>query len=77
MMKVYIERRSVDVSAACLAPGTFFTYKDESREDLTTKWTATGTLRHIAKTYPDCPLVSWGYSVEDGKGYISLVGKEW
>lgn len=47
------------------------------REDLTTKWTATGTLRHIAKTYPDCPLVSWGYSVEDGKGYISLVGKGW
>ena len=40
-------------------------------------WTAAGTFRHIAKTYPDCPLVSWGYSVEDGKGYISLVGKGW
>lgn len=33
MMKVNIERRSVDVPAACLAPGTFFTYKDESREE--------------------------------------------
>lgn len=32
-MKVNIERRSVDVPAACLAPGTFFTYKDESREE--------------------------------------------
>lgn len=52
MMKVNIERRSIDVPAACLAPGTFF-------------------------TYPDCPLVSWGYSVEDGEGYISLVGKGW
>lgn len=47
------------------------------REDLTPKWTTAGTFRHIAKTYPDCPLVSWGYSVEDGEGYISLVGKGW
>ena len=41
MMKVNIERRTVDVPASCL------------------------------------PLVSWGYSVEDGKEYISLVGKGW
>lgn len=47
------------------------------REDTTTIWAAAGTFRHIAKTYPDCPLVSWGYFVEDGKGYISLVGKGW
>lgn len=47
------------------------------REDLTPMWAAAGTFRHIAKTYPDCPLVSWGYSVEDGKVYISLVGKGW
>ena len=47
------------------------------REDLTPIWAAAGTFRHIAKTYPDCPLVSWGYSVEDGKAYISLVGKGW
>ena len=47
------------------------------REDCTTIWAAAGTFRHIAQTYPDCPLVSWGYSVEDGKGYISLVGKGW
>lgn len=47
------------------------------REDTTTIWAAAGTFRHIAKTYPDCPLVSWGYFVEDGKAYISLVGKGW
>ena len=47
------------------------------REDCTTMWAAAGTFRHIAKTYPDCSLVSWGYFVEDGKGYISLVGKGW
>ena len=47
------------------------------REDCTPMWAATGTFRHIAKTYPDCPLVSWGYSVEDGKAFISLVGKGW
>lgn len=33
MINVNIERRSVDVPAACLAPGTFFVYKDESREE--------------------------------------------
>lgn len=47
------------------------------REDTTTIWATAGTFRRIAKTYPDCPLVSWGYFVEDGKGYISLVGKGW
>lgn len=47
------------------------------REDLTFMWAAAGTFRHIAKTYPDCPLLSWGYSEEDGKAYISLVGKGW
>lgn len=46
------------------------------RED-TTIWAAAGTFRHIAKTYPDCPLVSWGYFVEDGKANVSLVGKGW
>lgn len=47
------------------------------REDLTPMWAAAGTFRHIAKTYPDYPLVSWGYSVEDGEAYISLEGKGW
>lgn len=47
------------------------------REDTTTIWAAAGTFQHIAKTYPDCPLVSWAYFVEDGKAYISLVGKGW
>lgn len=47
------------------------------REDRTPMWAAAGTFRHIAKTYPDCPLVSWGYSVEDGEAFISLVGKGW
>lgn len=47
------------------------------REDLTLCGAAAGTFRHIAKTYPDCPLISWGYSEEDGKAYISLVGKGW
>lgn len=47
------------------------------QEDGKTKFAAAGTFRHIAKTYPDCPLVSWGYSVEDGEAFISLVGKGW
>lgn len=33
MMKVNIERRSIDVPASCLPSGTFFTYKDETREN--------------------------------------------
>lgn len=32
MMKVNIERRSIDVPASCLPSGTFFQYKDETRE---------------------------------------------
>lgn len=32
MMKVNIERRSIDVPASCLPAGTFFQYKDETRE---------------------------------------------
>ena len=32
MMKVNIERRSIDVPASCLPCGTFFQYKDETRE---------------------------------------------
>lgn len=31
-MKVNIERRSIDVPASCLPSGTFFQYKDETRE---------------------------------------------
>lgn len=31
-MKVNIERRTVDVPASCLPAGTFFHYKDETRE---------------------------------------------
>ena len=54
-----------------------YTHLTVVREDCTTMWAAAGTFRHIAKTYPDCPLVSWGYSVEDGKAFISLVGKGW
>lgn len=53
-----------------------YTHLTVVREDCTPIWAA-GTFRHIAKTYPDCPLVSWGHSVEDGKAYISLVGKGW
>ena len=33
MMKVNIERRSIDVPASCLPAGTFFQYKDESGEE--------------------------------------------
>lgn len=47
------------------------------QEDGTTMWAAAGTFRHIVKTYPDCPLVSWAYAVEAGEAYISLVGKGW
>lgn len=32
MMKVNIERRTVDVPASCLPAGTFFHYPNESRE---------------------------------------------
>lgn len=32
MMKVNIERRSINVPAACLAPGTVFHYTDEPIE---------------------------------------------
>ena len=32
MMKVNIEQRSFDVPASCLPSGTFFQYKDETRE---------------------------------------------
>lgn len=32
MIKVNIERRSIDVPASCLSSGTFFQYKDEARE---------------------------------------------
>ena len=32
MMKVNIELRSIDVPASCLPSGTFFQYKDETRE---------------------------------------------
>lgn len=33
MMKVNIERRTVDVPASCLPAGTFFHYPNESREE--------------------------------------------
>ena len=33
MMRVNIERRSLDVPVSCLPAGTFFRYKDESREE--------------------------------------------
>ena len=33
MMKVNIERRSIDVPASCLPAGTFFHYPNESREE--------------------------------------------
>lgn len=33
MMKVNIERRTVDVPASCLPAGTFFYYPNESREE--------------------------------------------
>lgn len=32
MMKVNIERRSIDVPASCLPAGTYFRYKNETRE---------------------------------------------
>lgn len=34
MMKVNIERRTIDVPASCLPSGTFFHYPNESREEL-------------------------------------------
>lgn len=33
MMKVNIERRTIDVPASCLPAGTFFHYPNESREE--------------------------------------------
>lgn len=33
MMKVNIERRSIDVPACCLPSGTFFQYKEETPEN--------------------------------------------
>lgn len=33
MLKVNIERRTVDVPASCLSAGTFFHYPNESREE--------------------------------------------
>lgn len=33
MMKVNIERRTVDVPASCLPAGTFFHYPNDSREE--------------------------------------------
>ena len=33
MIKVNIERRTVDVPASCLPAGTFFHYPNESREE--------------------------------------------
>ena len=33
MMKVNIERRSIDVPASCLPSGTFFQYKEETPEN--------------------------------------------
>lgn len=44
-------------------------------EDGKTKFAAAGTFRNIVNTYPNWPLVSWSYSVEDGQAYIELVGR--
>lgn len=44
-------------------------------EDGKTVFAAAGTFRYIASTYPDKPLVRWSYAVEDGQGYIELVGR--
>ena len=70
---------NIDIKTLAFMYGVsdIYTHLTVVREDTTIIWAAAGTFRHIAKTYPDCPLVSWGYSVEDGKVFISLVGKGW
>ena len=62
-MKVNIERRSIDVPASCLPAGTFFRYKDETRE------TSNGILLKVNSTYKAVNLYSGDFVTVIDKPY--------